>query len=188
MKEILVRIFFQFLFRLRARQIKKFIPEGSVVCDICCGKDGQLLFELKARIKEGVGYDKEAAYSNSAQITLKNKEVINEIGEQSGYFDCVTLLAALEHLSYPELILSECFRILKVGGRLLITTPSPKAAPVLEFLSFKIGLIPPKELDHKNYFDGKTLTSMLIEAGFKKENILIKKFEFGFNVFASAIK
>ena len=50
-------------------------------------------------------------------------------------FDIVTMLAVLEHLSYPEDILKEINRILRKDGRLVLTVPSKIAKPILEFMA-----------------------------------------------------
>lgn len=40
-----------------------------------------------------------------------------------GSFDGVILAEVLEHVREPETVLAECFRVLKTGGKLLITAP-----------------------------------------------------------------
>src|SRR5690606_10760436 len=50
-------------------------------------------------------------------------------------FDCVTLIEVLEHLSAPEIreLLGQVARLLKPGGRFLLTTPNYASAwPLLE--------------------------------------------------------
>ena len=177
------------LFRLRLQKIKKYIPQNSKICDICCGVNGNLLLKMKHFIAEGIGYDKEVNAKKAGNISLKKNEILNQIAEKSDYFDCVTLLAALEHLTRPEEILKESFRILKPGGIILITTPDSGSRWLLEFLSFRLGIVSPEQIkDHKYYFDREKLFKLLVSAGFKKERIIIEKFEFGCNLFARAAK
>lgn len=102
-------------------------------------------------------------------------------------YDCVSALAVLEHLSHPTEILEECFRILKKGGSLILTTPSPSAKPVLELLAFRLHLIPQEDIqEHKTYFSKDRLCKILKTIGFKI--VTLKTFEFGFNIFVLAKK
>jgi len=92
------------------------------------------------------------------------------------------MVAFLEHLDKPQLILGESFRILKKGGKLILTTPTPLAKSILEFLSFKLRLIDENEIrDHKNYFWPKDIQKMLEENGFEGKNIKSNYFEFFLN-------
>lgn len=88
---------------------------------------------------------------------------------ESNYADFVTLSAVLEHFDDPSSILQEAHRILKKGGTILITTPSPIAKPIAEFLAFRLGLISVREIaEHKRYFWRKGLVDMFKVAGFKQ--------------------
>jgi SAM-dependent methyltransferase len=44
------------------------------------------------------------------------------IAERSAYFDAVLSTQVLEHVSQPELYLAECHRLLRPGGRLILST------------------------------------------------------------------
>ncbi|MDP2663927.1 MAG: class I SAM-dependent methyltransferase, partial [bacterium] len=94
----------------------------------------------------------------------------------------ITMVAVLEHLSFPQKILDECHRSLKNKGKLIITTPTPPARPILEFLAFGLKLIDREEIkDHKNYFWPKEIKEMLVKAGFSENKIKSRFFEIGFN-------
>ncbi|MFH0803748.1 MAG: class I SAM-dependent methyltransferase [Candidatus Tagabacteria bacterium] len=178
-----------FLGWMRIKKIRKYIPRGGRVCDICCGKDGTLLLKIKDFIKEGVGYDMDVENSSIGNISFKKKEIAEGIDEKSDYFDCAILLAAIEHLDRPQGVINECFRILKPGGIILLTTPSPAAKKILEFFGFKFNLISAELLKtHKRYFNEEELLKIFTTAGFRKEKIFIEKFEFGYNSFIQAIK
>jgi len=49
---------------------------------------------------------------------------VNQLEFEDETFDVVTMVEVLEHLADPRLALSEIQRVLKIGGRLLLTTPS----------------------------------------------------------------
>ena len=91
----------------------------------------------------------------------------------------VTMMAVLEHLANPYEILNECYRILRDGGRLILTTPDLKSKLLLELLA-KLGLINMAEIaDHKRYFRPNELKKKLVDIGFKKANDYF--FEFHLN-------
>lgn len=166
----------------RFKKIITHIPKNSIVCDIGCGKDHYFLKKISNLIKYGIGFDKEVENYKDSKLELKNLEISKNIPLENESCDAVTMMAVLEHLFYPQEILNESFRILKNGGKLILTTPRPISKPILEFLAFKISLIDKKEIaDHKNYFSPKDIKKLLLGAGFKEEKIKIYFFEFFLN-------
>ena len=177
------------LYKLRVRKVVGNIPRGGKVCDICCDANGRFLFGIKDIIGEGVGIDKDVKALSDGNISLRRVELEKTIELKSESFDCITLLAAIEHLSYQQEIIRECFRILKPGGILLITTPSSAAKKVLEFLAFKLGIVSSKGVrEHKRYYDKKSLRELCIRAGFDDNKIVVEGFELGYNIFLRAVK
>jgi predicted SAM-dependent methyltransferase len=76
-------------------------------------------------------------------------------------------MAVLEHLAKPEYILREIQRVLRPCGILAGTVPSDRAKPILEFLSYRLGIVNPDEIrDHKRYYNRKTLFAILEQTGF----------------------
>lgn len=170
--------------KLRSQRIIKHIPESSFVCDIGCGAKGPFLKEISSRIRYGIGLDKKAEEYHNSKIEIKQINISKNIPLDDDKFDSVLMIAVLEHLDYPQEILSESFRILKKGGNLILTAPTPLAKPILEILSFKLRLIDKNEIsDHKNYFWPKDIKKMLLKAKFRKENIKTRFFNVFFNSF-----
>lgn len=162
----------KFLRWLRFRKVTKHIPKDSIVCDIGCGNDAYFLKNISNLIKHGVGLDKDIKNYKNPKLEFKRIKILKEIPLEKGSCDVVTMIAVLEHLLYPQEILNECFRILKKGGKLILTTDTPLAKPILEFLAFKLKLIDEDEIqDHKNYFWLADIKKMLLKTGFKEENI-----------------
>lgn len=167
---------------LRFGKVKKYIPKNSLVCDIGCGSNPYFLKKISSFIKYGIGLDKNIKEYKDSKIELKNLEVFKNIPLDGGKFDVVTMMAVLEHLDHPEEALKESFRILKKGGKLILTTPTPLAKSILEILAFRLRLIDKEEIrSHKNYFWTKDIKKMLISAGFKKESIKNYFFEIFLN-------
>ncbi len=183
MKEVLLE---PFLRQRRISAIGKYIPKNSVLCDIGCGH-GDFLRMIEGKIKFGVGIDKEIDPFDSKKLSIRKMEIKKKLNLKPGYFDCVTCLAVLEHLDYPESILKESYRILKRNGVMIITVPSPMSKPVLEFLSYKLKIVDPKQIsDHKSYFSKSQLKNLLEKNKFR--NIFVTSFEFGMNNLAVAYK
>ena len=166
----------------RFKKIKKYIPDNSVVCDLGCGKDAQFLKNTSSFLKQGIGLDSAIKNYQDANLELKNIKIEKNLPLENESCDIITMAAFIEHLAYPQEVLNECFRCLKPAGKLIITTPTPLARPILEFLASNLNLIDEKEISgHKNYFWPKNLKQMLLRAGFNGENIKSHFFELFFN-------
>ncbi len=174
-----------FLRWIRIRKIRPHLPPGAILCDIGCGPHAQLLRDLKSYIKEGIGLDKKISESREGNITLKNIFVEHELPMTDKSVDTVTLLAVLEHLLRPVEILKEAKRILKPGGILLITVPTPPNKYIGEFLAYRLHLIDEAQYrDHKRYYSKRLLRDHLASAGFDLSKAKMGYFELGMNLFA----
>lgn len=167
---------------LRYKKVINYIPKNSIVCDIGCGKEGYFLKKISNFIKYGIGFDERIEDQKGEKYELKKLKIFKEIPLEKEKCDVVTMVAVLEHLSNPQEVLNEGFRILKKEGRLVLTSPTPLAKPILEFLAFKLGVIDKKEIEgHKNYFRRKDIKIMLLKSGFEEKKIKNQFFEFFLN-------
>ncbi len=149
--------------RLRINQILPFIKSypNTKLLDIGCGWECRLLKNLKPYIRQGVGIDFKAPNLVDEKLTAIQTTIVDRLPFEDKSFDFITLLAVLEHLENEEAILQECSRVLKPNGGLLITVPSWNAKPILEFLSFRLGIVNPVEIrDHKRYYDKSDLYTL----------------------------
>lgn len=163
--------------KMRFRKVIRYIPKSCILLDFGCGDDYNLIRYLKKHIRMGIGI--ETKIKND--VHNGNLSIYNDIAKvKNNSVDVITSLAVLEHLNAPLKILIELNRVLKEGGRIIITTPSPLSKPILEFLAFNLKIISEEEIrDHKHYFNKKELRSIFKKAGFK--GIKIKSFQFGLN-------
>lgn len=176
--------FFEPIFRrMRIAKIVSYIPAGAILADVGCGPHGRLLYDVENIISAGYGFDNLVEDRQTEKIKLKRLNLDKEpIPLEDGSIDAAASLAVLEHLDNPLHVLKEIRRILKPGGVLLLTTPTPAAKPVLEFLAYRVGLVSRREIDeHKHYFCRKELTDILADAGFNPAGIKAEVFQFGFN-------
>lgn len=158
-----------FIQQNRVRKIAGHIPPGSIVLDLGCGYYPGALLALEEKIKGGVGIDRDIPdRSPSAKISLIKGDIQETFPLADGQFDCILLLAVLEHLDRPADTLRECYRVLKPAGKLIVTIPSNYSEPLLLTLA-KLGLISKAEIfDHKHYFNKKEVETLLGSARFKK--------------------
>ena len=175
----------------RFRPIKKNLPKNiSSVLDIGCGPipwfmsfNPKQFSGMQFTVLDKDNYTFENKNYNVVSIGLMIKKTLPF---PDASFDCVTMFAVLEHLVYPEEIIKEIQRVLRPGGMLLLSAPSPLAKPILEFLAFTLHLIDEESIrDHKRYLGAKKISAMLSRAGFVTYRSYY--FELGCNVFARAI-
>jgi ubiquinone/menaquinone biosynthesis C-methylase UbiE len=100
--------------------------------------------------------------------------------------DVALCTSVLEHLWEPQRALAEMRRILRPGGVCLVNVPSWRGKWFLELSAFRLGLSPADEMnDHKTYYDPRDLWPMLVQAGFRPQDIKVHRHKFGLNTFAA---
>jgi 2-polyprenyl-3-methyl-5-hydroxy-6-metoxy-1,4-benzoquinol methylase len=169
-----------FIQRQRIRLIEKYIPAGSYLLDIGCGLYPANLLGLEGRTRRAVGIDMEPpAGFPSGKLSFVKYRIEKSLPFPADEFDSVTMLAVLEHLDHPEAVVRECFRVLKPGGRLIVTIPSNYSKPVLEVLA-ALAIISREEIyDHKHYFSRKQCEKLLAHA--RLEKIVSRSYNFQLN-------
>ena len=179
-----------FLRKMRIKRILPYVKQyaNCSLLDIGCGWEAKLLYELEPYINRGVGIDFKAPSIKTDRLETISATFTDKLPFNNASFDLVVMLAVLEHLDYPEAILHEIARILKPGGGLLLTFPSWHAKPVLEFLSFRLGIVNPDEIrDHKRYFNREDLFRIIsMTPSLKIEHH--EYFQWRFNNFMFAVR
>lgn len=79
----------------------------------------------------------------------------NPLPFEDNRFDLVTMLAVLEHLTDPPFVIGEIARVLKPGGRLVLTTPKKSADALIRLYV--------RDLDdeHETYFDEPKMKALV---------------------------
>lgn len=86
------------------------------VLDLGCGKGKYKNIILR----------KAAKYTGADLYTTENVDVITDAKKtpfEDNTFDNMVCLQVLEHIDEPHKVINECFRILKKGGHIILTTP-----------------------------------------------------------------
>lgn len=171
-------------------KLKAVKPLEQIV-DLGAGFNGLMLVEiikLFPGIKNAVGVDLSvAAKAANSKVKLIAADLNRALPIPNDSFDAVICTAVIEHLVDSQSTINEIYRILKMGGSFLLTTPSVRAKKILEFLSLNLGWLDTIEItDHEHYFTPVELKNMLSGAGFK--NIEIKTFQLGCNILISCRK
>ena len=152
---------------VRLRQVKQVLGTGGSLLDLGCGYSGELIGSL------GAGY---RAWGMDLRVDPENKSLVQgRVDERLPFadssFDVVTALAIIEHVADPDKMLIEIHRVLKPGGKVLITTPSVMGKGLLELLA-RLRLISQTEIDdHKRYYTRETLMSAMVAGGLKHPEV-----------------
>ncbi len=186
-------LFETFLSMKRIKMVKKLIEKykkNGRVLDIGCGS--YPFFLMNMDFKEKYGLDKEICnhYFKYQNLMLIKYNIGSDLPFQNSYFDVITLLAVIEHLSVDQMykILTNCYYLLRKNGILIITTPAKWGNTLLKFMA-KMNLVSSEEIeDHKFTYSLRGLKDILRGVNFKCNNIYGGYFEFFLNLWVYSIK
>jgi 2-polyprenyl-3-methyl-5-hydroxy-6-metoxy-1,4-benzoquinol methylase len=132
--------------------------------DVGCG-DGQFLHQMAKEGWQGTGID----FDGAAIETGRKKYGLNlGVGDfqtadfDIDDFDAVTMSHVIEHVPDPVAFLDKCRRVLRPGGRLVLSTPNARSLGHKRFRQSWRGLEPPR---HLNIFTPNLLGECASRAG-----------------------
>ncbi len=177
--------------RWRARKVAPHV--GGKVLDAGCGI-GLITDFLPSQV-EYVGADLNPNHirylrEKKPDVRAYCMDIQKELPEEEGPFDTIINLAVIEHLNDPESFLMNCQRLLKPGGRMVITTPTRLGERVRDILSI-FGLLQRskrggKIQGHVNIFTLESIRDLMQECGFRVAES--RYFQLGMNMLVVGIK
>jgi SAM-dependent methyltransferase len=186
-----------FLARRRAEMANRLIPSvcrTGCIADIGCGRYPYFLLNTIFSRKIGLDKSIEEALTKSEQtpnITFITHDVEQDptLPIEDNSCDVVTMLAVIEHLE-PNLVLpllSAIHRILKPGGRLIVTVPAGWTDSLLRTMA-RLKLVSPVEIEeHKATYTHRSLSEILKKV-FSEDSLKLGYFEMHMNIWATAEK
>ena len=165
--------------QLRRRRIEKYIDKGRIL-DIGCGR-GVFLDEMRKHGWNVVGTE----YNEETVESINKNYNVNVVtgnpwdwGFSPGCFDVVTMNHVLEHMSAPEKAISECSKVLREGGLLVVAVPNITSLQSIigKHLWFHLDI--PYHIYH---FSEMGLSSIIEKHGFQL--LKIRRFDLEYNPF-----
>lgn len=180
--------------RMVSASIRRNMPAGRdlSILDIGCGFHARHLVDLQDKLGHGTGIDfrvsQECLRNPKLSFVLEAAEpALAKLPEEG--FDVVLCISVLEHLWEPLETLTQCHRVLKPGGTLLLHVPTWLAKPVLEASAFRLGTSPACEMDdHKMYYGKRDLWPLVVRAGFRPSLVRMRYANLGMTLFGKARK
>lgn len=180
-----------FLARQRARQANRLIPpqlRGGRVLDVGCGSYPYFLSHTSFREKLAIDRQRPAAAPEDVEWHTLDLNRRPELPFADGHVDVVTMLAVIEHLDPDGLegLLAEVYRVLKPGGRLIVTTPAAWSDPLLRFMA-RVGLVSAEEIEEHAFAYTHSLIGWYFgRAAFRRDGVRFGYFELRLNLWATA--
>ena len=107
-----------------------------MLLDVGC-HDGELFKRLGDRISRGVGIEPTLREAVSAENYELVPGTFPRNAPTDTEFDAITMLAVLEHIpvEHHAAVADSCAALLRPGGRVIITVPSPRVDGILHVLT-----------------------------------------------------
>lgn len=179
----------RFLNMARTRKIAPYVNDCTVL-DFGCGERLRTLRAIKEATRMQYGIDSfftdvkphkthdgigiAGSFDDLRKMTKQDGELINR----------VLSLACFEHLESAACreVLKQLASLSTDDAILIGTVPTPMAKPILEFLSYRLGLIDRSQIeDHKVYYDKESFEKMIETTGWFLTEYRL--FQFGLNSF-----
>lgn len=125
--------------------------DNKKVLDVGFGSGGiAIAFNRAGAVVFGVDIDQElkniAERNIAANNALAELKIYNgtELPYSDNSFDYLTCFSVLEHVSFPEKLLNEMLRVLKPGGRILLSLPNKYYPKETHTLAYFVSYMPRK--------------------------------------------
>lgn len=152
--------------RWRIARAAAWLPGTPRLLDVGCA-DGALFRQLG--IRSGLGIDPLLREPSAiGDVRLVPGEFPSGLPSDCGEFDVITMLAVLEHVAPPRqsALAQACQGLLRKGGLLILTVPSPAVDRILAWLR-RLRLAHGMSLEEHYGFRPEATVSLFQSAGFR---------------------
>lgn len=184
------------LARWRANRANALIPDSlraGRILDIGCGSYPYFLahtaFQKKFAVEQ-IPLDRQVASTLNIEFFNLDLNKSPALPFESGFFSAVTLLAVVEHFNPASMarLFLDIHRVLKPRGIVVLTTPAAWSDRLLRTLA-RMNLVSKEEINEHAYAYTLPLLGWYFgQAGFAMNETKFGYFEFGLNMWATAIK
>ena len=142
---------------------------GGRLLEVGCG-DGSRLLDLQKRgwTVEGQDVDARAAANARSKGLRIHAGSLDELALPEGSYDVILMSHVVEHLHRPVDVLRTCWRLLKPGGRVVLSTPNVESFGHRVYGRNWVSLDPPR---HLVIHSRRSLANLLRAAGFAEASI-----------------
>jgi SAM-dependent methyltransferase len=172
-----MRLLDKILMRWRFRQALRWVATGADVLDVGCHQ-GEFFRHLGERLGSGVGFDPLAVTPVGGKVRLIAEPFHAPSPLPDGSFDAAVLLATLEHIPDKGGLPAELYRLLRPGGRAVLTVPSPRVDAIVGALRW-LRLVDGMSLEEHHGFSPGAVPGLFAPAGFELEHHA--RFQLGLN-------
>lgn len=160
-------IYSAYVWNKRIKKIRSFVKSGNFL-DIGCAFGGLLKTASEHFTPYGIDLSE---YSGKCAKEIFGSSIhigsLDDHPFNPDFFSVITMIELLEHLDNPAAAITECCRILKQDGLLVIQTANMEGMQARlqkeNYAYFMPG--------HLSYFSKANLSALLIEAGFRKVKV-----------------
>lgn len=180
-----------FLSRKRAAMANSLIPSelrAGRILDVGCGSYPYFLSHTAFKEKFAIDQLPPSVSQSELSWHVLNLNEAPKLPFEDSFFNVVTLLAVAEHVNPTSLerLLGEAYRVLRPGGRVILTTPAAWSDGLLKFMA-RVGLVSAEEInEHVFAYTLPLLGWYFGRAGFAMERVRFGYFELGLNLWAMA--
>ncbi len=148
----------RYLRDVRIARARPFVRPGDVVLDVGCA-DGEMFRQWRGVIGRVIGIDPTLAERQVGDGYELLPGTFPDAAPRDVEVDVITMLAVLEHIprAVQERLADACDALLKPGGRVVITVPSPRVDDILHVLD-RLALVDGMSVhEHYGFRPGDTL-------------------------------
>lgn len=149
----------------RIAKATPWVRDGDRLLDIGC-HDRVLIDRVLDRIEGAVGMDGIIEPAQDGKVELRQGLFPQDGAFADASFDSITALAVLEHVHDPDAFAAACHRVLRPGGRVVLTVPHPFVDRIIDLL-IALRLADGMDFEEHHGFDVAETGPIFERAGFQ---------------------